>query len=660
MSVLNLKTMKHIYHLLALVISMSALAACGNKDVDGGDEPKGPVVQGICFDKTTLSLEEFSSASVALCIIDNNANIIKYDNTKDSLNLGVVVESSDESIVKVAADGTLNAVASGSAIVVASSAENKLLYAQLDVMVTEKVLYSMQFARPDLRLELADKCLPDLLIVGRDGQPVPYDYNKDSLNLSLKWTSRNRSIVEVTPNGELSPQGEGQTVVKVMYPLDTLRSAELTVEVYRRQIYSMAFEPDSISLIEGKNVIPTLKALDSKGEGGVYDASKDSLNLGLAWVTSNSSVVTVDDNGLCTAVAEGEATVSVSSTIEKLMTASAHFTVKRDVSSTTGITAPLSEDLIYSKNGQLRTTTAVMQCFDVDSKGEVYYAQLNRLYRAYLSHGKPGTKYSEVMILNYFGHVSNFTVEEDGDDRYYWVDNMSSKTSDGNYWNPQIISRVKFVAGTTLNSWEATDNYYFGISGSVAVDFKNDMITILGGSGTYNVNTFRLSEVLAAPVVNMLMNPVKYGGESNNDSDAVEQTKNFLMKVHDASRIKPIGYFYQKRIGDVPWQGFDISDGRFYQAEGGGSSDGVTPSTAYITVTDIYGNLLEERTHVAAVESIAPLNEQGITDTGYMEAEGVKIRGGVMYLGYASKNSADKRYGTILKYKPCDRPSPQK
>ena len=62
------------------------------------------------------------------------------------------------------------------------------------------------------------------------------------------------------------------------------------------------------------------------------------------------------------------------------------------------------------------------------------------------------------------------------------------------------------------------------------------------------------------------------------------------------------------------------------------------------------GKLVEQH-RVMAVASIADLSAAGITDTGFMESEGIKVYGDKLYLGYATKKSNDThRYVTILEY----------
>lgn len=319
------------------------------------------------------------------------------------------------------------------------------------------------------------------------------------------------------------------------------------------------------------------------------------------------------------------------------------------------ITDGYSEELHYS-TGRLRTTSAVMQSFDLDTlAGTIYYSQLNRKYRAYVAYGAPNsTDTPPCMTLNYFGHVSNFTLEVSGTKRYIWVDNFASKNASGDYWGSPVVSRVPFSSGLTYNAWDVTENYYFGEKNiSVAVDIDNDMLTYLGIS-TGNFKTYRLSELRALPIEDITLDAVTYGGESNNDTHTTEITKQHTIKARDCTKATPVGSFtiQREKYADgvqVSWQGFDIHDGLIYQLQGNGHEDG-TPSPGWIQIRKIDGTVILPLTKFAALDDVDALKAAGITDIGYMEPEGVKVRGDWLYCGFCSKNSAGVRMGTIFRY----------
>ena len=51
-------------------------------------------------------------------------------------------------------------------------------------------------------------------------------------------------------------------------------------------------------------------------------------------------------------------------------------------------------------------------------------------------------------------------------------------------------------------------------------------------------------------------------------------------------------------------------------------------------------------------DQVRALKAAGITDTGYMEPEGVKFRDGAVFCGFCSKNSENVRRGTLFRYDP--------
>ncbi|MBQ2103491.1 MAG: BACON domain-containing protein [Bacteroidales bacterium] len=320
------------------------------------------------------------------------------------------------------------------------------------------------------------------------------------------------------------------------------------------------------------------------------------------------------------------------------------------------LTDGFSQDLHYS-TARLRTTSAVMQSFDIASDGMIYYTQLNSNFRVYLSWNERNsqeTPTARCMTLCYTGHGSNFTLEEATDGKYIWIDNYSSKNNKGEYWNAQIISRIPVKAGVTVKASQTTENYYFGEKNiSVAVDIEGDMLTILGISSG-RIRTYRLSELKALPVRDITLEEITYGGESG--SGDAEVTKKPVVKARDASKLKPLGEFAISRSTyadgtTVSWQGFDIHDGLVYQAQGNGHADG-TPSPGWLQVRKIDGTTVIPLTKFRALDDLTALKAAGITDTGYMEPEGVKFRDGAVFCGFCSKNSENVRRGTLFRYDP--------
>jgi hypothetical protein len=311
-----------------------------------------------------------------------------------------------------------------------------------------------------------------------------------------------------------------------------------------------------------------------------------------------------------------------------------------------------SSDMIYSFS-TLQTKTAVMQSFDIDTeKNTIYYTQINNKFRVYVSWGGISVLAPDAhMTLLYSGHGSNFSIEKVGSARYIWISNYGSKNASGDYWSAQIISRILITKDATLRPSDATDNYYFGEKNiAVSVNVAADRLAILGISSGL-VRIYKLSQLQALSQEKITLEPITYGGEAK--APDAETTYTPEVMARDCRKVEPIGSFTIARTSGVSWQGFDVTEDRFYQAQGNGNNnDNVAPSAGYILIFKHDGTVVQPATLVEALNDMSGLNTAGLTDTGYMEPEGVKIKDDVMYCGYAAKNSQDERRGAIFKFSP--------
>ena len=149
---------------------------------------------------------------------------------------------------------------------------------------------------------------------------------------------------------------------------------------------------------------------------------------------------------------------------------------------------------------------------------------------------------------------------------------------------------------------------------------------------------------MALPMSAVTLQSLTYGGGAADDPQVTESPKIY---ARDLRKLTPLGEFGipNQSLAETPddvsyyaWQGFEVNDGLIYYFEGEGKNDG-TPSAAYVTIYDFAGNVVERRTAVTAASDLQTLASLGITASGYMEAEGIKVRNGKLYLGFASRDS---------------------
>ncbi len=337
----------------------------------------------------------------------------------------------------------------------------------------------------------------------------------------------------------------------------------------------------------------------------------------------------------------------------------------------------LSRIRVKSRNVLLKDPFHGMQTFDFDNEGNIYYSQLSGSARdkngraksgdiVYIIKARPNSPAGEnYMTLQYFGHGGTVVVEDTKEGPYVWVSSNATKhlaggrLESGHYWGARSVSRIKYEKGKTYKGYGG-DTYFLNKGEFfvliAAIDSENKYICFLASKKRNdgiirNFYTYRLADVKAAPVSTFTFK-VKVGGEKKADS---VHTEIRTVDGHDLNSLTPLGTFsllpgknFSKDVNAYSNQGIEIdSDGYIYFYEGNGPSK-KRPQGAYVTVFDLKGNTVEERTQVAAIADPAALFYSGITNRkGAMEAEGIKVVKNKIYLGYSS--SLEGQDGTFFR-----------
>lgn len=258
------------------------------------------------------------------------------------------------------------------------------------------------------------------------------------------------------------------------------------------------------------------------------------------------------------------------------------------------------------------------------------------------------------MTLRWFGHGTNMAVEEQGADRYIWINSNGNKLDDNSYSQSQTVSRIKYEAGKTLDKYSG-ETFYLPGKRNVhpAIDAASDLLAITASTtGVRDFYVYKLSEALALPVSDVSLT-LTWGGEDGTQ----KTTETRVVQVRKLDQLTPVGQFSVSTgktaadLGYYDFQGFDCTNGIIYFYEGtGNSNDGKTASVAYVTLLDLKGAQVYPRTKVGAIADMQALTTAGITSTGYMEAEGIKMKNGSLWLGFASKSTDDIRRANIFRY----------
>ena len=418
-------------------------------------------------------------------------------------------------------------------------------------------------------------------------------------------------------------------------------------------VLSILFEKSAVGLnVSGSEQLRIKVILPGKGVSQTdwYDLAANPQ--GLVWRSGNENAVRVDARGVVTGIGTGNAPITV--TAPNGVYARTSVSVSNDAIFER-LKAGLTDEIVYSKGVQL-VRNAVMQCFDVDTKGEIYYVQIagTDQHKLHVIRGSANESPADYMTLRWFGHGTNMAVEEQGNDRYIWIGSNGNKLDDGSYSQSQTVSRIKYEAGKTLDCC-AGETFWLEGKRNVhpAIDVASDMLAITASTtGVRDFYVYRLSEALALPESEVSLT-VTSGGEDGTPETTGART----VKVRKLDQLTPVGRFTvntgktDSEVGYYDFQGFDCTNGIIYFYEGvGNDNDGKKASVAYVTLLDLTGAQAYPRTKVGAIADMQALTTAGITATGYMEAEGIKMKNGSLWLGFASKSTDDIRRANIFRY----------
>lgn len=324
------------------------------------------------------------------------------------------------------------------------------------------------------------------------------------------------------------------------------------------------------------------------------------------------------------------------------------------------VQAPLDKSMVLTAGHTLRYYS-VMQSFSLCGDGYLYGIQVGTSTNKYLLNvtrrpvGSDSGK--QYMQLLFAGHGGSMEHERSAGKDYIWVGSYGTWNGT-KYTNSQTLARIPFESGARLTPAQCSEQYWVPGLRNVcpALDLDSDRLLIWGlsngESSTGYFKVYSLSEAKALPVTNItLEREIVFGGE---EGSGVPQTQGKPeVPVRNLGSLTPVASIRLNGgvVGTGANQGIELCDDRILLFSGGGNDDNPSlPSESVLTVLDFKGKVLG-RYNVGAISDKAALASAGITDTGFMEAEGVKVYDDVLYLGYATKHSSDtKRMVTIFKY----------
>lgn len=213
--------------------------------------------------------------------------------------------SSDSKIVKVDVNGVVTGVNVGKATITVKSSNGKEASCIVEVTQDEVKVKSINLKPNKVTIKS-----------GSTTQIAATIKPDNATNRTLVWTSSNPSVATVNSKGVVKALKSGTvTITAKTKDGKIIATSTITVEVAPKQIESLNFAQKNVSVKKGDSL-----GLVVKVEPTLLSNEK------LTWLSSDSKIATVDENGVVTGVSAGKTTITVISSNGKKATCTVEVT----------------------------------------------------------------------------------------------------------------------------------------------------------------------------------------------------------------------------------------------------------------------------------------------------------------------------------------------
>lgn len=259
-------------------------------------------VTGIILPSTTIEIEKGGLYELAPTIIPSNATNQKVVWSSSNSNVATITEiltirptlSSTIGVVFPVTTVVVQAVNSGTATITGYAADGGGATVSCTVNVTEE---EQEMNIPITQISISDDQYKALTI-GQSTQLSAIILPENASDKSVTWSSSNSSIATVNSDGLVKAVGIGSATIKCRANDGSGVTATCVIDVFAIFVSKIELSISECSL--------------EKGETKQLNATinpNNATNKSVIWVSSNTSVANVDNNGLVTAIEPGAATI---------------------------------------------------------------------------------------------------------------------------------------------------------------------------------------------------------------------------------------------------------------------------------------------------------------------------------------------------------------
>ncbi len=202
-------------------------------------------------------------------------------------------------VATVSANGVVTGLSAGTTAVRVSSAADARVFATASVTVNPARAVSFAPGGSAITLWVGD--------ARSLSANVDVDPNESH---DIVWTSENIAVATVSANGVITATGIGTAIIRASSAADPRARADLLLTV--RPARTVSVTPDTVSLVAG--------AQQQLAATVVIEAG---LSTNVVWSSSDTSVATVSDAGMVSAIASGSATITATATADATRTGTA-------------------------------------------------------------------------------------------------------------------------------------------------------------------------------------------------------------------------------------------------------------------------------------------------------------------------------------------------
>ena len=283
-------------------------------------------VTDISFSKSNLELNTNDVVSLTATITPVNAT-----------NKGIIWTSSNNKVVKVV-NGKVTAMAEGTAIITATTKDGEKT-ATVNVTVKDVPVTGIAISPTILNMTIGDKAKQLVATIA----PI------NASNKGVTWKSSNNSIASVDSKGKVTAVGVGTTTITATTK-DGGKIATVTINVSKPIEASSVSVSGPTSVVEGKTII--LSALVKPN---------NTVNKAIKWSSSDTSIATVNSNGVVSGIKSGEVTITATTANGKFATHNVIVTEK-----------PASYAIVFTPYEQEGTGSVLQYTYTVTKNSVVF------------------------------------------------------------------------------------------------------------------------------------------------------------------------------------------------------------------------------------------------------------------------------------------------